>query len=280
MAGARRLAAALLALGLAAAQTLAPAEHANHPPLAGVSVGALVPAPELPPGFAHYLPVPGESLAEVAARFGLSEEALRRVNADGLVSGAALRVPPRAGALLRLEAASDVVALALRYGVAPSALMEANALRGPKVPAGRWIFVPDVSTDTPAGDARLAWPLAERGAITSGFGPRAVSVVGSTFHAGLDIAAALGTPVLAAAEGRVSTAGWGGAYGYVVFIDHEAGLQTRYAHLNRIDVRQGERVRAGSPIGVVGLTGATTGPHLHFEVRQGERAVDPRTLLP
>jgi Peptidase family M23/Putative peptidoglycan binding domain len=119
----------------------------------------------------------------------------------------------------------------------------------------------------------LAWPL--QGAISSPFGPRA-----NRFHPGIDIADPLGTPVAAAAAGRVAFAGVSDGYGKLVVVVHQLGVRTFYAHLSTIGVRVGERVSAGAPLGQVGATGEATGPHLHFEVRIRGAAVDPRPALP
>ncbi len=113
------------------------------------------------------------------------------------------------------------------------------------------------------------------GPVSSPFGWRNLSVAGNRFHGGVDFVASTGTPVAAARGGRVVFAGWGGAYGFAVYVDHEAGWQTRYAHLSRIDVVIGDVVRQGARIGAVGSTGASTNAHLHFEVRFEGRALDP-----
>jgi murein DD-endopeptidase MepM/ murein hydrolase activator NlpD len=120
-------------------------------------------------------------------------------------------------------------------------------------------------------------PLA--GPISSPFGWRSISVGGNRFHGGIDIAADHGTQVVAARGGIVLRAGWGGVYGLFVAIDHGGGWETRYAHLSRIDVVEGERLRQGSILGLVGSTGASTGPHLHFEIRHEGRALDPLGYL-
>lgn len=125
-------------------------------------------------------------------------------------------------------------------------------------------------------EGSLKWPLSGVYRITSGFGPRVDPVYGTDgFHKGIDIAAATGTPVVAAADGRVVYAGWCGGYGIAVFIWHGDGKETRYAHLSGTAVRQGTVVKAGDIIGYVGSTGKSTGPHLHFEVRVGGKAVNP-----
>jgi peptidoglycan hydrolase-like protein with peptidoglycan-binding domain len=120
---------------------------------------------------------------------------------------------------------------------------------------------------------QLAWPLELP--VGDGFGPR-----GAGFHPGLDIPAPPGTPVQAAAAGTVVTAGFApDGYGRRVVVDDGGGVTTIYAHLLRVDVALGETVAPGDEIGLVGSTGESTGPHLHFEVRVRGAAVDPLPAL-
>jgi peptidoglycan hydrolase-like protein with peptidoglycan-binding domain len=124
---------------------------------------------------------------------------------------------------------------------------------------------------------RAPYPLARpiRAPLGDLFGPR-----GNRFHAGIDFPAPYRRAVRAAAAGRVVRAGWHwGGYGYRVKLRHRGRVRTLYAHLSRITVRRGQRVRAGTRIGRVGSTGASTGPHLHFEVRVRGAAVDPLPAL-
>jgi lipoprotein NlpD len=123
------------------------------------------------------------------------------------------------------------------------------------------------------GAATLAWPL--KGVLYGRYGVRA-----GKRHDGIDIAAPEGTPVLAAAAGVVIYAGEQAGYGAIVILKHEGGLVTLYAHNARILVEEGARVRKGEPIARVGQTGKTTGPHLHFEVRDGTRPRNPLLFLP
>jgi peptidoglycan hydrolase-like protein with peptidoglycan-binding domain len=119
----------------------------------------------------------------------------------------------------------------------------------------------------------LAWPL--RAPVGDAFGPR-----GTGFHPGLDLPAAAGTPVGAAASGRVVFAGYdAGGYGNLVEVAHGNGVVSMYAHLSRISVRVGASVGVGTRVGRVGSTGEATGPHLHFEVRVRGAAVDPLPAL-
>ena len=116
--------------------------------------------------------------------------------------------------------------------------------------------------------------------ITSSFGSRIDPFNRrSAFHAGIDFRAARGTPVRASGNGRIIHAGRKGGYGLMVEIDHGNGITTRYAHLSRILVKQGEKVKAGDTVGKVGSTGRSTGPHLHYEVRRHKKATNPKRFL-
>jgi murein DD-endopeptidase MepM/ murein hydrolase activator NlpD len=117
-----------------------------------------------------------------------------------------------------------------------------------------------------AAPGRLLYPT--RGVLTSGFGYRISPLSGTKrFHGGIDIGADTGTAVMAAAGGKVLSAGYMGGYGYAILIYHGGGVATFYAHLSGFAVSSGQSVKQGQTIGYVGSTGYSTGPHLHFEVR-------------
>jgi len=118
--------------------------------------------------------------------------------------------------------------------------------------------------------------LPVKGVQTSSFGLRRDPFTGKRdHHPGLDIAADRGTAIHAPRDGVVSWAGTVAGYGRVVYVDHGDGLQTRYAHCDRLEVQQGDAVNVGDTLATVGSSGRSTGPHLHFEVRQDGVAVDP-----
>jgi murein DD-endopeptidase MepM/ murein hydrolase activator NlpD len=126
----------------------------------------------------------------------------------------------------------------------------------------------------------MMYPLSIPASITSVFGWRVHPITGNQrFHAGTDLGAPTGTPVLAAAAGQVETANWMGGYGLTVTLNHKSAEQTLYGHMSEIFVQPGQWVQPGTVIGRVGSTGASTGPHLHFEVRHlspnGWVATDP-----
>jgi murein DD-endopeptidase MepM/ murein hydrolase activator NlpD len=124
------------------------------------------------------------------------------------------------------------------------------------------------------------WPV--EGESTDSFGYRGnpFGGGGSEFHPGQDIAAPRGTPVFAPADGMVVEAGWKNGYGQTVVIDHGNGLTTRYGHLSKVEVAVGQELKRNEELGLVGSTGRSTGPHLHYEVRLGDLPVSPLHYLP
>jgi murein DD-endopeptidase MepM/ murein hydrolase activator NlpD len=132
-----------------------------------------------------------------------------------------------------------------------------QALRSPIPRSPIWLVPP------------LNWRIGDR------FGPR-----GDGFHPGIDYPAPAGTPVAAAGRGVVVFAGWDASgYGNLVVVEHPLGVRSMYAHLSSIAVRRGQQLAAGSRVGLVGTTGFSTGPHLHFELRLKGAALDPLTAL-
>jgi murein DD-endopeptidase MepM/ murein hydrolase activator NlpD len=123
----------------------------------------------------------------------------------------------------------------------------------------------------------MTWPV--NGHVTSYFGYRYHPILHFTrFHAGIDIGAAWGSPIIAAADGQVVTAGWTGGYGRAVQIAHGGGISTVYGHMSQVVAEPGSFVRAGQLIGYVGSSGLSTGPHLHYEVRRNGTPVNPLSV--
>ena len=132
------------------------------------------------------------------------------------------------------------------------------------------------ATGTTAAEA-MRMPVS--GGVSSGFGSRYHPILHTRrFHRGVDLKATWGTPIRAAADGRVSYAGWAGGYGRQVRIGHGEGLATSYSHMSRIAAAPGQSVRHGDVIGFVGSSGLSTGPHLHYEVFKNGKAVNPMAV--
>lgn len=191
----------------------------------------------------------GENLYRIGKAYGVSYRTIARANG--------LRDPSRIrpGQRLRIPGASEAVPVDV---VTPR---EANAA----VPR------PD---ERPANAPRFRWPVPD-GTLTSGFGAR-----NGGFHDGIDIAAPVGAPVRAAADGEVAYSAILAGYGNVIILRHAGGYATVYAHNERNRVGEGERVRAGQVIATVGRSGRTTAPNLHFEVRKNNVARNPVYYLP
>ena len=135
-----------------------------------------------------------------------------------------------------------------------------------------------ISKSESEGPVSLALPA--QGRISSGFGNRLHPIdKRAKFHGGIDIAIPKGTPVKAAADGVVKFAGWRGGFGYAVVVEHADGTETLYAHNEKLLVEKGQEVDAGDQISLSGSTGKSTGPHLHFEVRQDGELVNPMKYL-
>lgn len=179
--------------------------------------------------------------------------------------------------------------IAKAYKVGVEDLSIANHLAdGARLAAGQELFVPGAkavvevgAAEGPApeprpalsGTAPLEWPLF--GVLYARFGPR-----GDTKHDGIDIAAPEGSTVRAAADGEVIFAGEQRGYASVVILQHDKGLVTVYAHNQAVLVKEGAPVKVGDPIAKVGQTSKTSGPHIHFEVRDGGTPRDPLKYLP
>ncbi len=242
----------------------------------------------------------GETLEAIAKQYKLKTATLMGLNPEvrnGEVKvGQTLSIPPLDGLTYRFKNEENYTTVAKKYNIRADVLFERNGCqRRPKVvfvPGAIW--KPDPVPFNPAIASRGSanpdvifqtggYPLPYAVPVTSNYGWRInpVTTIWS-FHSGIDLGAPFGTPVLAAKAGRVEFAGWGGGYGNLIELDH-GSTGTRYAHLEAIYVAQGQSVTQGQQIGIVGSTGRSTGPHLHFEIMtpsgDGWIAFDPASYL-
>lgn len=241
-----------------------------------------------------YVVKEGESFIRITERIGLRKGTILSANPD-LISnahllhpGQVLRIPNRDGVLHVVRENDTLDKLSDEYNTKKSDIKHVNQLPGEELALGDEIFIPNArlpfSIIQKAVNASFLTPLTFY-RVTSGFGYRRDPFTGGRrYHKGIDLAAPTGTPVFAARGGTVAFAGRKSGYGKVVIIRHEGAdfgdFTTYYAHLSRYRVKAGTKVGAGTPIGNVGSTGRSTGPHLHFEVRQGGVSINPRIACP
>ena len=261
-------------------------------PLGEATGGIVEAAPDPPPGFRRHVLSSGETLSGIVARYDISLQALVGANPDlssldRLPIGVELLIPPGEGLVVQLDHPSLLTELVAAYEADPVAVARANALRSPfDLRSGMLLFLPGVEptvalarlAQVREAENRYVWPV--HGRLTSYFGRRNLGMGTAAFHRGIDVAAPTGTPIVAARSGTVTFAGWSTrGYGYLVRIRHAGGAETWYAHASRILVSVGQYVNQGERIALVGSTGLSTGPHLHFELHVGGSAIDPLVEL-
>ncbi|MEX1021589.1 MAG: peptidoglycan DD-metalloendopeptidase family protein [Dehalococcoidia bacterium] len=247
------------------------------------------------PIFWEYEVEAGDTLGSIAERFDVDVDYIvwnnaEVKNANDISPGQILQIPSIEGIIHSVRTNETVTEIAERYEADWRDIIDfrANALSDPNaITPGTQILVPGgiipapvvpvpppvrPGTTTPS-DSIWAWPVVN-GLLTSPFGP--------THPLGIDLAATFGTPVRAAASGTVTFVGGNRccSYGAHVIIDHGNGYETLYAHFDSFSVDNGQSVAAGDIIGTIGLTGTTTGPHVHFELRRHGQHQDPLWYLP
>lgn len=235
----------------------------------------------------EYTVQPGDTLGEIALQYDLEMDTLISFNqiedVRRLQVGDTYQIPNRDGLLYTVRRGDSVASIAADHGTTVNAILDANDLRSQAIDVGQVLFVPggrlnETELRIILGEL-FAWPT--RGTFTSGFGMRADPFTGlPRFHNGIDMANAIGTPIRAAASGRVvHIESQIGNYGRFVIVRHPDGFQTLYAHLNDFSVRNGQYVDRGQILGRMGNTGRSTGPHLHFSVIHNGTFVDPLRYL-
>ncbi|NJK54872.1 MAG: peptidoglycan DD-metalloendopeptidase family protein [Pleurocapsa sp. SU_5_0] len=204
---------------------------------------------------------------QLRAQYRQKQEANERTNSASLVSVTDQQTKPRAK-----SNPLPTSTLAKLNSPSPQRNLQSNLIK----PDALALKLPPLSNSEeylPNAFDGYIWPA--EGVLTSGYGWR-----WGRMHQGIDIAAPIGTPVLAAASGTVIGAGWHDGYGYLIKLEHSDGSVTYYGHNNRILVTPGQQVEQGDQIAEMGSTGNSTGSHVHFEIRlSGETIVDPITLL-
>lgn len=245
-----------------------------------------------------YTVAKGDTLSTVAQKFGISANTIKWANdltSDTLSVGDVLDIPPVTGVVHKVARGDTIYTIAKKYDTEPQKIADFtfNDFANPEtfsliegqilyVPDGikpsqqpyirRQVYIASGPSSTSFSASGFTWPV--HGIVTQ---------FASWYHMALDVAAPVGTPIVAAKSGvitSVSVGSYDGGYGNNVIVDHGGGYTTHYAHMSNVNVNAGQNVVGGSTvIGWIGLTGRTTGPHLHFELRQGGSLINPLPLL-
>ena len=275
---------------------------ASYAGLSSLNAPAAVPAEGAPPeaegaeipldltetfAWSSYQVQKGDSVSKIAAKFGISMDAIiasnNISNARRLREGELLRIPNMDGVPYTVKKGDSLSKIAGAQGVPLEVILDANDIRSDAIQQGDVLFLPGARMAPEAlklalGELLFIYPVRSR--ITSPFGWRISPITGERhYHAALDLAGAAGTTVKAAMDGTVSSVGFNSVFGRFIILSHDGGYQTWYAHLSAASVKQGDRVKQGAKIGEVGATGLSTGPHLHFAVHKNGRAVNPLDLI-
>ncbi len=253
--------------------------------------GSTAPLPAIEDRILRHTVSDGETVSEVASELGVSVSNLlasNRLFGGGQLQPGQVLFASREGVVHTIQPGQTLTDISLTYAVPVETLTSANGITtSSTIYAGDRILIPGVTTTfwddvvrlSKGVSSRFIWPL--EGEVVSTFGPRVHPVLGTReHHDGIDIDVPEGTIVHAAASGKVYYYGEQPGYGNVLIIEHADGYYTMYGHLSSAIVSAGRYVEMGQEIALSGNTGISSGPHLHFEIRNGEFPIDPLRYLP
>jgi len=242
-----------------------------------------------------HIVVDGDTLESIGRQYNLSWREVLWSNPGlrmPLTVGRPIKLPPVPGVVVLVRNGDTPTSLAAKYGVEETTLLRFNGLRGPQLTPGSVLVIPvdpaqgpNLSTGLPADPVKpgqFLCPIA--GAhIIQRFGPTSFALEPPFggylhFHTGVDLLAGYGTPIVAAAGGRVTAAGNADYYGTRVEVTDSFGLVEVYAHMSLVNVAVGHEVQQGQLVGFVGSTGLSVGAHLHFQLEVGGMPTDPDTI--
>ena len=242
-----------------------------------------------PVSFQTYKVQNGDSISTIARKFGLTNVGtLISVNdisnVRQLAAGQKLKIPSIDGIIYTVKSGDSINSIVEKNKISLKELLDVNDLTSEVLHAGQQLFLPRAALDqktlkTAMGD-RFILPLSAKFRWSSPYGWREDPIAHvRSFHTGTDMACPTGTPILASMSGKVITTGVNRVYGNYVIIDHGNGYQTLYAHMSKIIAQKGQWVSQGTRIGLVGSTGYSTGPHLHFTVYKNGKMINPLSVL-
>lgn len=238
----------------------------------------------------------GDTISTIAEKFGISEDSVRwenDISGDNITAGDTIKILPVTGMSYKVKKGDTVYSIAKRLDTDPQKIVDFpfNDFANPEtfsLVEGQILIVPDGVKPALQPYIRRQLYIAQGPVAVSGSGftwplQGIISQFAAWYHMAVDIAAPIGSPIIASQNGtvvEVNIGSWNYGYGTAVVVDNGSGYQTHYTHMSGVNVNVGDQVVAGrSTIGWVGLTGRTTGPHLHFEVRRNGVLINPLNVL-
>ncbi len=279
----------LFSRGEIAAQDLTASESVLRPTN---TVQTIVPTDRPRSEVLTYKVTGGDTLSTIADKYGVSADTIKWANSmsesAAIQPGTDLKIPPVTGVVYQVKSGDTVASVAKAYSADAQTIVDFpfNYVDDTlALTPGQTLYVPNGAVPAPVapkivapsrpasnfvvGSGRLSWPV-----------PRVINQYFSWYHPAIDIGGAYGTPIHAAAAGRVVDAKkQTTSFGWYCIIDIGGGMTTAYAHMSDLACSMGQQIARGQYIGAIGMTGRATGPHLHFEVRQNGNAVNPLSLL-
>ncbi len=242
-----------------------------------------------PVTFKEYRVKHGDTISGITKKFGLSNIstiiAVNNIeNVRLITAGKKLRIPSTDGLIYRVQRGNSLQGLSVKFSVPLEKLLDINELESAELHVGQELFIPGARMGTndllQALGELFKNPIHAKFRYTSMFGPRLDPITGAkSSHTGIDLACPTGTAIFASCPGTVAFVGYSNIFGNYVILKHANGYQSLYGHMSKTLAKKGQIVDQNTKIGLVGSTGYSTGPHLHFTVYKNGKLVDPMSVL-
>lgn len=242
-----------------------------------------------PVTFQTYTVKNGDTISGITRKFGLKNIStiigINEIeNVRLITSGTKLKIPSVDGLIYTVQSGNTLQGLSVKYNVSVEELLDVNELESADLKIGQKLFIPGARMTSDALLNALGelfkMPIYAKFRYSSMFGPRLDPITGAkSSHTGVDMACPQGTPIYSSSMGTVAFVGYSNIFGNYVIVNHANGYQTLYGHMSQILAKKGQKVSNDTKIGLVGSTGYSTGPHLHFTIYKNGRLVDPMTVL-
>lgn len=242
-----------------------------------------------PVTFQTYRVQSGDTISGITKKFGLGNIstiiAVNHIeNVRLITAGKKLKIPSTDGLIYTVQRGNTLQGLSAKFSVPLEKLLDINELESAELSVGQELFIPGARMGTndllQALGELFKLPIHAKFRYTSLFGPRTDPISGAkSNHTGIDMACPTGTPIFASCPGTVAFVGYSNIFGNYVILKHANGYQSLYGHMSKILVKKGQLADQNTKLGLVGSTGYSTGPHLHFTVYKNGKLVDPMSVL-